>query len=514
MQNSQTEKEKKPDVLMPVRKGTTMSSVYQSTRNPELKATSKEAVLKGLAPDGGLYVWPELDEEKADLEKVCAQNYQENAEMILSILLPDYTPEEIHDCVSSAYTGTFDVPEMTPVKEVDGVQVLELFHGPTSAFKDMALTMLPHLMRTALAEQDKKAMILTATSGDTGKAALAGFQDVDGTAICVFYPKGKVSDIQYRQMATQKGNNVNVFAVEGNFDDCQSRVKELFMDPELNEFAEAHNISLSSANSINIGRLVPQVVYYFDAYAQLVRSNVIQMGDEVSFSVPTGNFGDVLAGYYAYLLGLPVKKFYVASNANNVLTDFIETGVYDKNRPFIKTISPSMDILISSNLERFLYFLSGKDADQVAAWMKQLAEEGRYDIGKENLEKMQALFGAEYLDDEQTKQVIHDVYKKTGYVLDPHTAIGYAAAAKHKDDGVIVALSTASPYKFSADVLDALQKEAGGEWEALHRLDELNADPVPEKLAELESLEILHNTDLIPETMKQAVMEACLRMDD
>lgn len=491
-----------------------MSSVYQSTRSPEVRADSKQAILKGLAPDGGLYIWPEMAEHPLDLEGICASDYIGTAKMVLGHLLPDFTEQEIDECVHGAYDSNFDHPLLTPLREVDGVQVLELFHGPTSAFKDMALTILPYLMRTALKETDEKVMILTATSGDTGKAALSGFQDVDQTAICVFYPDGKVSDIQYRQMATQKGKNVGVFAVEGNFDDCQSRVKELFMDEELNRFAADHHVRLSSANSINIGRLIPQVVYYFDAYRQLVKNGVITMGDEVSFSVPTGNFGDVLAGYYASLLGLPVKKFYVASNSNNVLTDFIRTGVYDRNRPFYQTISPSMDILISSNLERFLYFLSGQNEELVAKWMKELAETGRYEIGEEYLKKMQEKFDADYLNDEQTAEVIADVYKKTGTVLDPHTAIGYKAAHDHKDEGVVVAVSTASPYKFSRDVLAALDQEAADEWDALHRLDALNQDQLPEKLAELEELPVLHTTVLEPETMKQAVMDACERLYD
>lgn len=491
-----------------------MSSVYQSTRDPKLKATSREAILKGLAPDGGLYIWPQMAENPIDLEKICSSDYMQTAQTVLGKLLPDFTEEEIRECVKGAYTDNFDDPALTPVQDVDGVQVLELFHGPTSAFKDMALTILPYLMRTALSDTDEKVMILTATSGDTGKAALSGFEDVEQTAICVFYPDGKVSDIQYRQMATQKGSNTAVFAVRGNFDDCQTRVKELFMDEELNKYAADHQVRLSSANSINIGRLIPQVVYYFDAYRQLVNNGTIQLGDEVSFSVPTGNFGDVLAGYYAKLLGLPVKKFYVASNSNNVLTDFIKTGVYDKNRPFVQTISPSMDILVSSNLERFLYFLSGNDSEQVASWMKQLAEEGRYDIGAENLARMRELFDADFLSDDETRQVIKDVYDKTGVILDPHTAIGYKMAADHKEEGPVVAVSTASPYKFSADVLKSLGIEGLSEWEALHKLDELNQDNLPPRLAELEDLPILHDQKLTADDMKQAVMDACERLYD
>lgn len=491
-----------------------MSLNYQSTRNPELKADSRQAILKGLAPDGGLYVWPDMAKSPVDLDQVMQEDYMGIARIVLGKLLPDFTEDEIKECVEGAYSEKFDDPLLTPVHDVDGVHVLELFHGPTSAFKDMALTILPHLMRSALKQSDEKVMILTATSGDTGKAALSGFQDVDQTAICVFYPHGKVSDIQYRQMATQKGNNVAVFAVNGNFDDCQSRVKELFMDEELNEFAKQNHVRLSSANSINIGRLIPQVVYYFDAYRQLVNNKVIKRGEEVSFSVPTGNFGDVLAGYYANLLGLPVRKFYVASNSNNVLTDFIKTGVYDKNRPFIQTISPSMDILISSNLERFLYFLADQDSKQVAAWMEQLKQEGKYDIGEEYRKKMQEKFDADFLSDEQTLQVIKKVYDRTGVVLDPHTAIGYQAAYQHKDEGPVVAVSTASPYKFSRDVLKALNIEDLDEWEALHKLDEINSDILPEKLAELEELPILHETVLNADQMDEAIRKACGELYD
>ena len=353
-----------------------MEQIYKSTRSKNIQASPKQAVLKGIADDGGLFVFDGLDQIQIDLNKICSHSYLENARYILSGLLPDYTEEELKECVENAYGNSFASDRVTPLVKVKDQYVLELFHGPTSAFKDVALTLLPQLMSKALKGTNEKALILTATSGDTGKAALSGFQDVENTGICVFYPHGKVSNIQYRQMACQEGGNVHVYAVEGNFDDAQSMVKKLFLDPELNEYAAKNNVRLSSANSINIGRLVPQIVYYFEAYRQLVNEGVIQIGDEISYSVPTGNFGDVLAGYYASLMGLPVKKFYVDSNANDVLTDFFETGTYDRNRPFVQTISPSMDILISCNLERLLYYMSGKDADQVAAWMKDLAEKG------------------------------------------------------------------------------------------------------------------------------------------
>lgn len=489
---------------------------YESTRNPQIRKSGKEAVLKGISPDGGLFVRPDLGHEKADLNQICHQSYLENAQSVLSLLLDDYSGKELADCIRNAYTGTFADEKITPVVHPDkerALYVLELFHGPTSAFKDVALTLLPQLMSRALPEGEK-AMILTATSGDTGKAALSGFQDVRNTGISVFYPHNKVSQIQYRQMACQMGNNTAVFAVEGNFDDAQSQVKKLFLDEELNEALKEKGIRLSSANSINVGRLVPQVVYYFDAYKQLVNQNVIQPGEEISFSVPTGNFGDVLAGYYAKQLGLPVKKFYVASNANNVLTDFLKTGVYDRNRPFVQTISPSMDILISSNLERLLYYMSGKDHEKVAGWMKDLADTGRYDVGAEMKEKIQKEFAAGCCDDEKTKQVIADVYEKTGYVLDPHSAIGYAVAseamAADPDAGVIVCLATASPYKFSMDVMEAIDGKRYGEWEALHALEKICQQPVPAALAELEQAEILHKAVIAVDEMKEAVKEASL----
>lgn len=480
-----------------------MQNSYISTRGKAQPVSSRQAVLNGIAEDGGLYVWPELGTSKIDMDRVLEQDYLANAQYILGTLLPDYTEAELAECIQGAYGSSFDTPQITPLKKTGDVYVLELFHGPTCAFKDVALTLLPHLMATALKGTGKKALILTATSGDTGKAAMSGFQDVPGTGIIVFYPHGKVSDIQYRQMATQRGDNVKVYAVEGNFDDAQSQVKQLFLDEELRKAAADENILLTSANSINVGRLVPQVVYYFEAWKQLVKEGVIQKGDKVAFSVPTGNFGDVLAGYYAYRLGLPVEKFYVASNANNVLTDFIKTGVYDRNRPFLTTISPSMDILISSNLERLLYYLS-EDTEQVAAWMNDLKNTGCFDIGEKYLKQLQSLFDAAYLDDEQTKQTIKDVYEETGLVLDPHTAIGYAAAKNHQGTPV-VSLATASPYKFSQDVLDALGREADDEWDALAKLGTLGQDPIPAALAELQELPVRHKDVLAVDEMKEAV---------
>ncbi len=484
--------------------GFEMENLYVSTRNEEIKATAKQTILKGIAPDGGLFVRPDLDSIKVDLQKIVDQNYLQNAAYILKNLLPDYTEDELELCIQNAYGHSFSRAEITPLRKVDDVYVLELFHGPTSAFKDVALTLLPQLMSTALKSTNRKAMIMTATSGDTGKAAMSGFQDVEHIAIEVFYPHNKVSQMQYRQMATQEGKNVKVFAIQGNFDDAQTTVKQLFMDQDLNEKAAKQGVMLTSANSINVGRLVPQIVYYFEAYKDLVKENAIQLGDKVSFSVPTGNFGDVLAGYYAYLMGLPVEKFYVASNSNKVLTDFLKTGIYDKNREFIQTISPSMDILVSSNLERLLYYMSGKDTELVAKWMNDLNTTGRYDVGSEVLAKIQALFVGDFVTDEQTKQIIRQVYEKTDVVLDPHTAIGYKVA-KERADRPVVALATASPYKFSIDVLDALGQESNDEWDALRKLSSICQDEVPAPLAQLETKEILHKEVIAVDQMKQVV---------
>ena len=467
---------------------------YISTRDAHQSVSSKQAILNGMSPDGGLYVLPTLDQIHLDLSLICSKSYKENAVYILSHLLTDYTKEELVACVENAYANSFSKKEITPVKKVDDVYVLELFHGPTCAFKDVALTLLPQLMSCALKTTNQKALILTATSGDTGKAALSGFCDVENIGINVFYPYKKVSAIQYRQMVTQKGNNVNVFGIQGNFDDAQSQVKRLFLDEELNAYCAKQNILLTSANSINVGRLVPQIVYYFDSYKQLVHQGTIKLGDKVSFSVPTGNFGDVLAGYYAYLMGLPVEKFYVASNANRVLTDFLTTGIYDRNRDFIQTISPSMDILISSNLERLLYYASNKDTQKVSKWMQELNEKGRYQIDDETFKTIQNL-------------EIKLVYDKTNYVLDPHSAIAYKVAKECKDRP-IVSLATASPYKFSQDVLKALGYTEDNEWMAMQDLSKYCQDVIPTQLKELQDLDVLHDRVIDVASMKDVVCES------
>lgn len=486
---------------------------YESTRNSNVKVTSKEAIVNGLSQEGGLYVCPNLEMIRVNLEKICQQSYIENAIDILQLVLPGFSKEEVSYCVHSAYDDHFDTQEITPLRKVGDVYVLELFHGPTSAFKDMALTLLPHLMQVALRQQHKKALILTATSGDTGKAALSGFQDVEDIGVMVFYPHQKVSDIQYRQMATQEGKNTFVYAINGNFDDAQSQVKQLFLDEDLQTFAKEHNIILTSANSINIGRLVPQILYYFESYKQLVIMNQIQLGDKVAFSVPTGNFGDVLAGYYAYLMGLPVSKFIVASNANHVLTDFLTTGIYDRNRDFIKTISPSMDILISSNLERLLYYMSDHDTAFVAQCMSDLKVKGRYEIGETILKKIQSLFVCGYLDDKETKEVIAHVYQNDHELVDPHTAIGIGVA-QTMDLNPVVCLSTASIYKFASDVCQSIGIEQQDGWQAMTYLESISNHKIPKNLSNLQNKPILHTEIISKEEMKSKVQQVMEEMND
>ena len=483
-----------------------MTSKYHSTRSCGHEVTAKRAILDGLAPDGGLYVTDTLGETRIDLSNLIATRrnggYLSVAQSILSTLLDDYTPEEMHACVQEAYCNTFESDDVTPVVSVGDDWVLELFHGPTSAFKDVALQMLPRLMSRASAHSDERTMILTATSGDTGKAALAGFADVEGIGICVFYPQGGTSEIQRLQMVTQKGNNVAVAAVRGNFDDAQSGVKRIFGDAELAGRLASQHITLSSANSINIGRLAPQVAYYFDAYAQLVIKGVIKQGATLDLCVPTGNFGDVLAGYYAKRMGLPVDKLIVASNANNVLTDFLSTGIYDRNRPFFKTISPSMDILISSNLERLLYYESDGDCDLVQHLMNDLSATGRYKVPKELLMRIQKTFLCGFASDEEARASIRRVFDMHGYLMDPHTAVAWhVSQGIEKSAGTErVVLSTASPYKFCQDVCEALEIEVhGNDFAAMRALEAAQAHggalpcTAPAALASLEHAQVRFN---------------------
>ena len=457
---------------------------YHSTRNESVFVDSAQAVLEGLAPDGGLYMPEGLP--AFDWQECLKGSSIQMSTQILSALLPDIP--DMPELVRRAYTGKFETEDLTPTVPVGGFSMLELFRGPTSAFKDVALSMLPQLLTAAktVKGMEKDILILTATSGDTGKAALEGFRDVPGVRICVFYPDGGVSQVQRAQMVTQEGGNVAVSAVRGNFDDAQTGVKNIFAACQGRELPYA----LSSANSINIGRLAPQIMYYFRSYRDLLDAGKIKLGDEVNYSVPTGNFGDILAGYLAKRLGLPVGKLICASNANNVLTDFIRTGVYDKRRPLLKTTSPSMDILVSSNLERLLYLLSG-DTKLVAGLMQELNTQGVYTVPAQLLEKIQSQFWAACCDDARAAEIIGRVYKEDGYLCDPHTASGWAAAedyvAETGDNRPMVVLSTASPYKFPAAVLTAIGGDTSGdEFTQMARLSQITGVPVPKNLASLQ----------------------------
>ncbi len=472
--------------------------IYHSTRGKQYQVDSAQAVLEGLAPDGGLFVPAELP--YVDTEACLQENTMDMACRIISAMLPDI--EDMPTLVEKAYRGKFQTDELTPTVPAGDFTVLELFRGPTSAFKDVALCMLPQLLTKARAQKGMKdeILILTATSGDTGKAALAGFANVPGVGICVFYPDGGVSAVQRAQMVTQEGNNVAVCAVKGNFDDAQTGVKNLFaaaVDGKL----PGDNRSLSTANSINIGRLAPQITYYFKAYSDLLHRGVIQMGEKVNFSVPTGNFGDILAGYLAKHLGLPVGTLICASNANNVLTDFIRTGTYDRRRPLHKTISPSMDILVSSNLERLLYFVSNGNTELVADLMQKLNGEGNYQVPQNLLAKIQTEFWAGYCDDKKASATIKSAWEKTGYLCDPHTAAGWAVAEEYRattgDMRPMVVLSTASPYKFPGAVLSALTTpESNNEFEQMEQLAALTGVTIPANLSGLREKAEKH-TDVI-----------------
>lgn len=481
-------------------------ATYHSTRSHEAPLTSKEAIRRGIAPDGGLYVSDELGCTQIPLAGLSEMGYLNLAREVLAALLTDYAPEEIAACVSEAYEETFADAEITPVKRLasanaDGVptHVLELWHGPTSAFKDVALQMLPRLMaRTGSNDGagDEKIMIVTATSGDTGKAALAGFADAPGVGITVFYPEGKVSRVQELQMSTQEGANVAVCGVRGNFDDAQTAVKQIFADRELAERLATQGVMLSSANSINVGRLVPQVVYYFAAYAQLLRSGDISCGDEVEFCVPTGNFGDILAGYYAKRLGLPVARLIVASDANNVLFDFLTTGTYDRKRPFFTTTSPSMDILVSSNLERMLYYLSDGDVELVSRLMGQLADEGSYTLPDELLSKIREVFACGWADEDEVARAIKACWDENGYLIDPHTACGYHVLSHMPavpGSKARILLSTANPYKFPRAVASALGLFCPpDDFACMQVLEKATGTCAPAQLAELQDKPVLH----------------------
>ena len=480
--------------------------LYHSTRSKETMVDSAQAVLNGLAPDGGLYVPQALPQ--VNVAEILNMDTYGMASTIIGAMLPDIPNME--QLVENAYRGKFTAQDLTPTVQAGDFTVLELFHGPTSAFKDVALCMLPQLLTAAKTSKGmaEDILILTATSGDTGKAALEGFKDVPGVKICVFYPHGGVSMVQRAQMATQEGNNVTVLAVEGNFDDAQTGVKNIFA--VMKDALTPGGARLSTANSINIGRLAPQITYYFKAYADLLHRGQIQMGDKVNFCVPTGNFGDILAGYLAKKLGLPVGTLICASNANNVLTDFINTGLYDRRRPLHKTISPSMDILVSSNLERLLYLMTA-DTELVAGLMKQLNTEGFYQVPADLQEKIRAEFWGGCCDDTQASKVIGKVFGSTGYLCDTHTATGWAVAEQYRqetgDNTPMVVLSTASPYKFPAAVLASLEdNQDADEFRKMDRLCALTGVKIPENLDNVRYKKELHTDVIAKEQMLDRIL--------
>ena len=488
-----------------------MTLVYQSTRDEKNTVTASQAILQGLATDGGLFTPVSYPQVELDFNTLKDASYQEVAKLVLSAFLDDFTAEELDYCISHAYDSKFDTPAIAPLVKLDGQYNLELFHGSTIAFKDMALSILPYFMTTAAKKHglENKIVILTATSGDTGKAAMAGFADVPGTEIIVFYPKDGVSKVQELQMTTQTGDNTHVIAIDGNFDDAQTNVKHMFNDVELREKLAANKMQFSSANSMNIGRLVPQVVYYVYSYAQLVKTGQITAGEKVNFTVPTGNFGNILAAFYAKQIGLPVGKLICASNENNVLTDFFKTRVYDKKRSFKVTTSPSMDILVSSNLERLIFHLVGNDATKTKELMESLVATGQYQLSNFDADILD-LFAAAYADEAETAAEIKRVYEASDYIEDPHTAVASAVYQKYRtqtgDAAKTVIASTASPYKFPVVAVEAVTGETGlGDFEALAKLHTLSGVPVRPAVDGLETAPVRHRTSVAAKDMQAAV---------
>ena len=488
-----------------------MEVTYKSTRSSQT-ATASQAILKGLADDGGLFVpmtIPALDKSVEELSKM---TYQEVAYEVMSKFFTDFTEEELKNCIAKAYDSKFDTKEIAPIVKADNAYYLELFHGATIAFKDMALSILPHLLTTSAKKNHVKneIVILTATSGDTGKAALAGFADVENTRIVVFYPKGGVSPIQEKQMVTQKGDNTFVVGIKGNFDQAQSGVKAIFGDKELAKEMDEKGFQFSSANSINIGRLIPQVVYYVYAYAQLVAKNEIKNGDKINVVVPTGNFGNILAAFYAKNMGLPIAKLICASNDNKVLFDFFRTGTYDKNREFILTNSPSMDILISSNLERLIYRTAGNDEEKNSELMRELTEDGKYTITDEMKENLKDFYG-NYATEKETAAFIKELYEKTGYIIDTHTAVAADVYKKYReetgDNTPSVIASTASPFKFTRSVMNAIDEkyDSMSDFELVDELSKIGKVKVPAAIEEIRNAETRHNTVCEVGKMKDTV---------
>ncbi|MCL2638055.1 MAG: threonine synthase [Oscillospiraceae bacterium] len=491
---------------------------YNSTRNSAIKVRSAEAIIKGLSDEGGLFVPESIPKFSAsDMKYIGKMNYAERAQLVLKKFLTDFTDDELKSAAQAAYSDNFAVENATQLSQLyPDCYVLELFHGPTCAFKDMALQLLPHLMTISAKKTElaagKQIAILTATSGDTGKAALEGFKDIENTSVTVFYPEDGVSEMQKRQMTTQEGANVRVCAVRGNFDDCQTGVKEIFTDVELIAQLSAKNMIFSSANSINWGRLVPQIIYYVSAYADLLEAGEIEQGESVNICVPTGNFGNILAAYYAREMGLPIGRLICASNANNVLTDCINTGVYDRNRELILTASPSMDILISSNFERLLYHLSDRDDSVINALFTDLKEKGKYTLPSGIKEKLSELFYGGWCDEAETERTIKKVFDEFGYLTDPHTAVAYKIYDDYKnatgDTSKTIITATASPYKFCA----AVHKALGGtpetdEFATARKLEELTKTEMPAPLSRTESLPVRFTDSVEKSEMKRAVSD-------
>lgn len=489
-----------------------MDMFYRSTRSKGEAVRASQAILKGLADDGGLYVPESIPRLDKSLEELSQMTYQETAYEVMKLFLTDFTESELKDCINKAYDNKFDTKVIAPLVEADGTYYLELFHGATIAFKDMALSILPHLLITSAKKNNVKneIVILTATSGDTGKAALAGFADVKGTRIIVFYPKNGVSPIQEKQMVTQKGDNTFVVGITGNFDDAQTGVKQLFGDQKLHDIMNQAGFQFSSANSINIGRLVPQVVYYVYAYAQLLKEGKVEKDEKINVVVPTGNFGNILAAYFAKNMGVPIAKLICASNENKVLYDFFETGVYDRNREFVLTSSPSMDILISSNLERLIYLTA--DAEKNAAFMNELSTTGKYKITEDMRTGMQDFYG-NYATEQETADTIKALYEKTGYVIDTHTAVAATVSNKYKqetgDAAKVVLASTASPFKFTRSVMNAIDAkyDSMGDFELVDELSKLASVKVPKAIEEIRTAPVLHDTVCDKEDMKSVVMK-------
>ncbi len=486
--------------------------LYGSTRNQGERVPASQAILKGLAEDGGLFVPEQIPALDVPIEKLAEMDYQQVAYEVMKLFLTDFTEEELKGCIARAYDSKFESDEIAPLKKVQDVYFLELFHGATIAFKDMALSILPHLMITAARKNQvgREIVILTATSGDTGKAALAGFAGVEGTRIIVFYPKDGVSPIQEKQMVSQKGSNTFVVGIHGNFDQAQTGVKQMFADKGLaQEMAEA-GFQFSSANSINIGRLVPQIVYYVYAYAKMVGNGALKNGEPLNVAVPTGNFGNILAAYYAKGMGLPVGKLICASNENKVLYDFFATGTYDKNREFLLTSSPSMDILISSNLERLIYRIAGNDAEKNKDLMKSLQEEGRYEITPEMKGKLEAFYG-NYASEAETAAMIKKTYQETGYVMDTHTSVAASVYEKYLsetgDTAKTVIASTASPYKFTKSVMSAIDSKYEGrpDFELVDELEAISGVKIPQAIEEIRNAPVLHRTVCEVSEMKESV---------